>query len=244
MFSTQIYNAQNDAAKNYLEKFVVYPALAGYSFSENLVQTAVGVVFTGLSVLTLGLSENINDIANWTSSSQGLITTPLQIFLKIFDTEAKVISHFNEKIAENDRSLAYRREICEYNFNFEGLTLKEKARRHVLFRIGLIMPTIMYPVAYSVFLPIGFVIGLASAIWSKGKDQSANNLMCYTAQLPSLIHKTCLNVRMWINPTQFIPSGTIPMDYKWVACPPSSLRLLTKGFEAGGDEPFLISTRN
>lgn len=95
MFAEQINNACLRFPANNQERFLLYPALAIYSPIENLVRTVVGVIFTALSVLSLGLCEPINNLANWTRYSRGILTIPLQIIGNIFELHSKILTDYN-----------------------------------------------------------------------------------------------------------------------------------------------------
>lgn len=95
MFIEQIANACVHFPKNNQERFLLYPALAVYSPLENLVKTVVGIIFTALSVVSLGLCPSINKIANWTRYSRGLLTIPLQIVGNIFELHSRTLTDFN-----------------------------------------------------------------------------------------------------------------------------------------------------
>lgn len=95
MFNKQIHHACTHFPMNTTERYILYPALAAYSPVESLVRTSVGCVFTVLSLGTLGLSPSINNVANWTSCSRGVVSVPLQIIGNIFGIHSKILTRYN-----------------------------------------------------------------------------------------------------------------------------------------------------
>lgn len=95
MFGEQISNACIRFPINNKERFLLYPALAVYSPLENLVKTVVGIIFTALSLVSLGLCPPINNIANWTRYSRGFLTIPLQIIGNIFELHSEILTDYN-----------------------------------------------------------------------------------------------------------------------------------------------------
>lgn len=95
MFSEQIINACARFPANNEERFLIYPALAVYSPMEDLVKTVVGVIFTALSLASLGLCAPINNVANWTRHSRGIFTVPAQIIGNIFEIHSKILMNYN-----------------------------------------------------------------------------------------------------------------------------------------------------
>lgn len=95
MFSEQITNACARFPANNKERFLIYPALAIYSPIEDSVKTVVGGAFTALSLISVGLCPPINNVANWTRHSRGILTVPSQIIGNIFELNSKILMDYN-----------------------------------------------------------------------------------------------------------------------------------------------------
>ncbi len=128
MFNKQIHHACTHFPVNNTERYILYPALAIYSPIENLIRTAVGGIFTVLSLGSFGLYPPINNIANWTRSARGVVTVPLQIIGNIFEVHSKILTRYN---IDTPNFIAYATvvvDVIKNPENYEDINRQQKEK--------------------------------------------------------------------------------------------------------------------
>ncbi|MCI0381610.1 MAG: hypothetical protein L0207_00950 [Chlamydiae bacterium] len=232
MFFGPITSACTRFPNSNVERFFIYPALAVYSPLENSIKTSVGGFFTILSLASLGICPPINNGANWTRYSRGILTIPIQIIGNIFKIHTEILTRYNiaypyvlgsvnllinsknieqaqNSINENydyisDIKLMRAQNICTKLFQTRTESKIQLVAKHIIFRVALLVATIACLTIIGILVPTISIIFIPFALYYRGRETTYNNVAFLVLKIPGIIHSVCLTLRMVVNPLQFV----------------------------------------
>lgn len=212
------------------DKIFLYPSLSLYILTSRTVKTVVGVIFTALSLLTFGVCKPINNLANWTRNSKGLLTIPLNIIKNIFQIEFEFFNEYHKKVfypcekgvnrimqegLENyneyfeDIYLRRAEQICTSTFDNKERNKTDLITKHLVFRVGIILNAFLSFVWELAGAGIGLVMNIPFLLIKgiSGRKENFNSMPLNFLKLPILVHQVALSARMFVNPLQFVENS-------------------------------------
>ncbi len=169
--------------------------------------TAVGVVASALSILNLGTSRMINDVADSTYDSVLILPSLYIPVLKVVNPDAysscnSACGIVSANLARPIAAFAHK-SACKSNF----------LDRHVISRVGYALYAVASVISRVADLAIGLVAATFAIIPCLGRIESVNNVALEHLTAFGIVSDICKSFRGMINPQQFVRTWNKQQQY-------------------------------